>query len=116
MGRVKDRAHVGNVLRALVVDAADAVVEKQHGKLAIAFAVNVANVEQHAVDDAPGLNEEFAPCALQFLGRGPFARHQPEAKHGKPGDCAEATSQLPFSCSKEDHLRRNPPQGCLSKG
>jgi hypothetical protein len=85
LGGVDHIAHVGDVLSALVVHTSDAVMEEEHGEGAPILRCDVANVEQHAVDDAPGLHHELPACPLQLFGRGTLAEDVPEHKTGEGG-------------------------------
>jgi hypothetical protein len=107
LGDVDDSGHVGNVLRALVVDAAVAVVEQEHGEGAAVRCFDFAHVEQHTVDDAAGLDQEEAAGAFQLLGRGAAAEDEPggERGHGAEGD--EASGELPWIDAVDGHGLRD---------
>jgi hypothetical protein len=103
LGEIDHAGHVGNVLRALVVDAAIAVAEEQHGEGAAVRCFNFAKVEQHAVEDAAGLDQKQAARSLQLLGRGAFAKDQPRGERCHGAEGYKAYSDLPWINAAQGH-------------
>src|SRR6202030_2780318 len=86
IGGIQNCAHVGDVLGALDVDAADAVVVDEHGESAAIVTRYVANLKQVTVNQAAGLGEEGGSGQFQFFGRGPAAEDEPYAERRGTGD------------------------------
>ena len=88
--------HAGDVLRALIVDAADVVAVGEHGESADRFLLgagdgfDLKDVEQHAVDQAARLGEEVTPALLQLLGSGALAEDEQSRKDGERSEYEQA--------------------------
>lgn len=111
-----------DVLGALVVNTADAVVEDEQGECAAVFALHLSDVEQHAVDKAARLDEELAPGALEFVLGGSFSERKPENGPAEESDGDHSKQDFKSVFIEEVHSRaglhlhgpkaRIPQQGC----
>ena len=105
LGRIHNLAHVRNVLRTLVVHAANAIAEQQHRQRAPGPPSNrgrfhLANIQQHAIHKPSRLHQEPAPRALQLFCRGPLAEHQPECNRAQPRNRGQPGCNLPVACGE----------------
>jgi len=122
LGGVDDGAEGCDVLGAVVDDAADAVVVDEQGESAGVFGhpgilnnrspgwgrgFDFGDVEEHAVDEAAGLNEELAAGALELFRGGALAKDKPEAHGAGGGEQKRPGGELPKACVAEDHWRRD---------
>jgi len=103
LGGVEHGAHVGDVLGALVVHAADAVVEHEHGEGAAVFCLYLADIEQHAVNQAARLYEKEAAGAFKLLGGGALAHDQPHRDAAHKGQQNQPGGDLPLVGVVEAH-------------
>ena len=99
---VDDILHAGYILGAFVVDAADAVFVKEHGEDA-AFGGNFADVEQGAVNEAPGLRKELTTSDFEFLSGGALAQKHPRPGGTEAGDHNRASGNLEDSDGVQWH-------------
>jgi hypothetical protein len=104
IGGIYFGAKARNVLGALVVDARDAVVEEKHGESATVFRLDIVAIEEHAIDDAAGLHEEFAPRPLEFFGGGALAQDEPGSDGANGDDGGEPGGNLPCVTLQESHV------------
>jgi ATP-dependent HslUV protease subunit HslV len=94
--------HAGYVLGAFVIDPADAVFVEKHGE-GPAFGGDLADVEQGAVNESPGLRKELAASDFEFLGGGALAQEHPGPSGTKAGDHNRASGNLEDSDGVEGH-------------
>ena len=92
--------HVGDrrqVLGALVVHTANAVVVDQHAQRAPVFRLNFHHVQGHAVHQASRLHQKKAPLPLDILGGQALVEQQPEGCCPHHGAAGQRRGKLPIT-------------------
>ena len=70
-------------------------------------AAHLADIEQHAVDQAARLHQELTAELLQFLFGGPLAQQQPGRHAAHHCNRSHPAGNLPTAFAEQDHSRRH---------
>lgn len=104
LGRSRRLADDGDVLRAFVFHATSNVAVEEEGDGAAVVVIELAHIQQHAIDDAAILSEKIAARPLGFFRGGAMTPEHPDGTPGHRRDQSRAGDSFPYSRVEETHF------------